>query len=132
MFSGIVDESLAQVSPEPEEYGGHFCRNCSLVMEVKSDDSVRCQECGRIASLKAMPEEVRKKEAKRKEGHRKTVATQSNQPALGPTVHVVSYICGNCREDVDLKTGDPLLDRECGYRILFKKRCRKPMQYHAV
>mmetsp|Transcript_57317 Transcript_57317/g.136246 ORF Transcript_57317/g.136246 Transcript_57317/m.136246 type:complete len:88 (-) Transcript_57317:177-440(-) len=44
----------------------------------------------------------------------------------------VLYICGNCGADVDLKPGDAVRCRECGYRILFKKRAKKPMQFQAI
>eukprot|EP00413_Alexandrium_margalefii_P041238 CAMPEP_0204588984 /NCGR_PEP_ID=MMETSP0661-20131031/48934_1 /ASSEMBLY_ACC=CAM_ASM_000606 /TAXON_ID=109239 /ORGANISM="Alexandrium margalefi, Strain AMGDE01CS-322" /LENGTH=73 /DNA_ID=CAMNT_0051598853 /DNA_START=73 /DNA_END=294 /DNA_ORIENTATION=+ len=59
------------------------------------------------------------------------VAKAGEQPAA-PAIAVVSYICGNCGLDVELKTNDAVRCRECGYRILFKKRARKPMQYQAV
>mmetsp|Transcript_54168 Transcript_54168/g.86117 ORF Transcript_54168/g.86117 Transcript_54168/m.86117 type:complete len:89 (-) Transcript_54168:85-351(-) len=49
-----------------------------------------------------------------------------------PTVQIVTYICGNCGLDVEVKPSDAIRCRECGYRILFKKRCKKPMQYQAI
>eukprot|EP00418_Pyrodinium_bahamense_P011062 CAMPEP_0179118794 /NCGR_PEP_ID=MMETSP0796-20121207/55890_1 /TAXON_ID=73915 /ORGANISM="Pyrodinium bahamense, Strain pbaha01" /LENGTH=72 /DNA_ID=CAMNT_0020817269 /DNA_START=39 /DNA_END=257 /DNA_ORIENTATION=- len=59
------------------------------------------------------------------------LAKRSEAPPA-PAVAVVTYICGNCGADVELKTNDAVRCRECGYRILFKKRARKPMQYQAV
>eukprot|EP00401_Gymnodinium_catenatum_P034769 CAMPEP_0117524134 /NCGR_PEP_ID=MMETSP0784-20121206/35090_1 /TAXON_ID=39447 /ORGANISM="" /LENGTH=71 /DNA_ID=CAMNT_0005320275 /DNA_START=69 /DNA_END=284 /DNA_ORIENTATION=- len=49
-----------------------------------------------------------------------------------PLVHVVTYICGNCGSDVELKSSDAVRCRDCGYRILFKKRAKKPVQYQAI
>ncbi|KAK3002628.1 hypothetical protein RJ639_020469 [Escallonia herrerae] len=37
----------------------------------------------------------------------------------------VSYICGDCGQENTLKTGDVIQCRECGYRILYKKRTRR-------
>eukprot|EP00420_Gonyaulax_spinifera_P025013 CAMPEP_0197893076 /NCGR_PEP_ID=MMETSP1439-20131203/32547_1 /TAXON_ID=66791 /ORGANISM="Gonyaulax spinifera, Strain CCMP409" /LENGTH=70 /DNA_ID=CAMNT_0043513325 /DNA_START=100 /DNA_END=312 /DNA_ORIENTATION=- len=59
------------------------------------------------------------------------VVKQSEQPQA-PAIAIVTYICGNCGLDVEMKTNDTVRCRECGYRILFKKRARKPMQYQAV
>lgn len=41
------------------------------------------------------------------------------------------YICSDCGSDVKLKTGhrDAVRCRECGHRILFKRRIAKPCQY---
>ncbi|XP_065851509.1 DNA-directed RNA polymerases II, IV and V subunit 12 [Euphorbia lathyris] len=43
----------------------------------------------------------------------------------------VSYICGDCGMENTLKTGDVIQCRECGYRILYKKRTRRIVQYEA-
>jgi len=43
----------------------------------------------------------------------------------------ITYICGQCGNDVELKPNDQVRCRECGYRILFKKRMHRPMQYEA-
>ncbi|KAL2245527.1 UNVERIFIED_CONTAM: DNA-directed RNA polymerases II, IV and V subunit 12 [Sesamum indicum] len=37
----------------------------------------------------------------------------------------VSYICGDCGQENTLKPGDVIQCRECGYRILYKKRTRR-------
>ena len=49
-------------------------------------------------------------------------------------IAVVVYICEKCGLDVEVKPafGEPIRCRECGCRILWKKRRRKPMQYQAV
>nr|XP_025627856.1 uncharacterized protein LOC112720979 [Arachis hypogaea] len=43
----------------------------------------------------------------------------------------VSYICGDCGMENTLKPGDVIQCRECGYRILYKKRTRRIVQYEA-
>ncbi|CAL4997203.1 unnamed protein product [Urochloa decumbens] len=43
----------------------------------------------------------------------------------------VSYLCGDCGSDNTLKPGDTIQCRECGYRILYKKRTRRIVQYEA-
>ncbi|CAN4087133.1 unnamed protein product [Withania somnifera] len=40
-------------------------------------------------------------------------------------VEPVSYICGDCGQENTLKPGDVIQCRECGYRILYKKRTRR-------
>ncbi|XP_037957446.1 DNA-directed RNA polymerases I, II, and III subunit rpabc4-like [Teleopsis dalmanni] len=40
---------------------------------------------------------------------------------LKPTV---LYICGICGSDVELRPTDPVRCRECGYRVLYKKRIK--------
>ncbi|CAK0794421.1 unnamed protein product [Prorocentrum cordatum] len=57
---------------------------------------------------------------------------KAGDAAAGPVAVAVTYICGNCGVDVELKLKDAVRCKECGYRILFKKRARKPMQYQAV
>ncbi|KAG2270192.1 hypothetical protein Bca52824_064747 [Brassica carinata] len=37
----------------------------------------------------------------------------------------VSYVCGDCGQENTLKSGDVIQCRECGYRILYKKRTRR-------
>ncbi|KAK8944249.1 hypothetical protein KSP39_PZI008692 [Platanthera zijinensis] len=43
----------------------------------------------------------------------------------------VSYICGDCGGENTLKPADVIQCRECGYRILYKKRTRRIVQYEA-
>ena len=50
------------------------------------------------------------------------------QPA-GSTA--VAYICGDCGRENTLKQGDVIRCRECGYRILYKKRTKRVVQYEA-
>lgn len=43
----------------------------------------------------------------------------------------VTYLCGDCGADNTLKPGDVIQCRECGYRILYKKRTRRIVQFEA-
>ncbi|KAL3068589.1 hypothetical protein niasHS_006422 [Heterodera schachtii] len=43
----------------------------------------------------------------------------------------VTYICGDCHKENEIRPKDPIRCRECGYRILYKKRSRKMMVYDA-
>jgi DNA-directed RNA polymerase I, II, and III subunit RPABC4 len=41
------------------------------------------------------------------------------------------YVCGSCGHSTKLKAGEPIQCRECGYRILYKKRTKKVVQFEA-
>lgn len=43
----------------------------------------------------------------------------------------VAYTCGDCGRENILKSGDVIRCRECGYRILYKKRTNRVVQYEA-
>lgn len=43
----------------------------------------------------------------------------------------VAYNCGDCGSEVLLRPGDVIICRECGYRILYKKRTRQVVQFEA-
>ncbi|KAF3330023.1 DNA-directed RNA polymerases II, IV and V subunit 12-like [Carex rostrata] len=43
----------------------------------------------------------------------------------------VVYLCGDCGAECPLKSGDVIQCRDCGYRILYKKRTRRIVQYEA-
>ncbi|KAI3899738.1 hypothetical protein MKW92_001464 [Papaver armeniacum] len=55
-----------------------------------------------------------------------TFSSMDSQPA-----EPVSYICGDCGMENTLKPGDVIQCRECGYRILYKKRTKRIVQYEA-
>ena len=42
-----------------------------------------------------------------------------------------AYICGNCGSEVAIKPGDVIQCRDCGYRILYKKRTKRVVQFEA-
>ena len=41
------------------------------------------------------------------------------------------YICGDCHGENELKPRDPIRCRECGYRIMYKKRTRRLIVFDA-
>ncbi len=43
----------------------------------------------------------------------------------------VSYTCADCQASVYLKADDHVRCRECGCRLLFKKRTRRAVQHEA-
>ncbi|RZC92788.1 hypothetical protein C5167_029517 [Papaver somniferum] len=51
--------------------------------------------------------------------------------SMDPQPEPVSYICGDCGMENTLKPGDVIQCRECGYRILYKKRTKRIVQYEA-
>jgi DNA-directed RNA polymerases I, II, and III subunit RPABC4 len=54
----------------------------------------------------------------------------TNQAGSSGTGNVM-YICGDCGTECALKAGDVIRCRTCGYRILYKKRTKKVVQYEA-
>ncbi|KAG7012179.1 DNA-directed RNA polymerases II, IV and V subunit 12, partial [Cucurbita argyrosperma subsp. argyrosperma] len=48
---------------------------------------------------------------------------------MDPQPEPVSYICGDCGMENTLKQGDVIQCRECGYRILYKKRTRRRLSF---
>uniref|UniRef100_A0A8C6FE21 DNA-directed RNA polymerases I, II, and III subunit RPABC4 n=1 Tax=Monodon monoceros TaxID=40151 RepID=A0A8C6FE21_MONMO len=41
-----------------------------------------------------------------------------------PKQQPMIYICGECHKENEIKSRDPIRCRECGYRIMYKKRTR--------
>uniref|UniRef100_A0A3B5JWI0 DNA-directed RNA polymerases I, II, and III subunit RPABC4 n=1 Tax=Takifugu rubripes TaxID=31033 RepID=A0A3B5JWI0_TAKRU len=42
-----------------------------------------------------------------------------------PKQQPMAYICGECHTENEIKARDPIRCRECGYRILYKKRTKR-------
>ncbi|ESO83184.1 hypothetical protein LOTGIDRAFT_133810 [Lottia gigantea] len=38
---------------------------------------------------------------------------------------IMIYICGECHQENEIKARDPIRCRECGYRIMYKKRTKR-------
>nr|POE47857.1 dna-directed rna polymerases ii, iv and v subunit 12 [Quercus suber] len=51
--------------------------------------------------------------------------------ALEDTSRPVQYLCGDCDAKVALKRGDPIRCKECGYRVLYKERTSRMIQFEA-
>jgi len=56
-------------------------------------------------------------------------APQSQQ--YEDTSRPVAYLCGDCDTRVTLKRGDPIRCKECGYRVLYKERTNRMIQFEA-
>ncbi|KAH9393562.1 DNA-directed RNA polymerases I, II, and III subunit RPABC4 [Tyrophagus putrescentiae] len=41
------------------------------------------------------------------------------------------YICAECHADNEIKLKDPIRCRECGYRIMYKKRTKRLIVFDA-
>ncbi|XP_062845188.1 DNA-directed RNA polymerases I, II, and III subunit RPABC4 [Trichomycterus rosablanca] len=51
----------------------------------------------------------------------------SQPPKQQPMV----YICGECHTENEIKARDPIRCRECGYRIMYKKRTKRLVVFDA-
>ena len=51
------------------------------------------------------------------------------QKAQQPTAMI--YICGECHKENEIRSRDPIRCRDCGYRILYKKRTKRLVVYDA-
>ncbi|KAL6761122.1 DNA directed RNA polymerase [Haematococcus lacustris] len=47
------------------------------------------------------------------------------------TAQGVPYICGSCGSEAPIRPGDVIQCRECGCRILYKKRTKRVVQFEA-
>jgi len=50
--------------------------------------------------------------------------TPKDQPAV-PKPQIMIYICGECHKENEIRARDPVRCRECGYRIMYKKRTKR-------
>ncbi|OAD58911.1 DNA-directed RNA polymerases I, II, and III subunit RPABC4 [Eufriesea mexicana] len=41
------------------------------------------------------------------------------------------YICGECHYDNEIRPRDPIRCRECGYRIMYKRRTKRLVVFDA-
>ncbi|XP_076264684.1 DNA-directed RNA polymerases I, II, and III subunit Rpb12 [Rhynchophorus ferrugineus] len=41
------------------------------------------------------------------------------------------YICGECHSENEIRPRDPIRCRECGYRIMYKKRTKRLIVFDA-
>jgi len=65
-----------------------------------------------------------------------------NQPAIQSQAQTSSkeqsvskqpmvYICGECHNENEIRARDPIRCRECGYRIMYKKRTKRLIVFDA-
>ncbi|KAK3511865.1 hypothetical protein QTP70_027461 [Hemibagrus guttatus] len=48
-----------------------------------------------------------------------------------PKQQPMIYICGECHTENEIKARDPIRCRECGYRIMYKKRTKRLVVFDA-
>ncbi|XP_018654862.1 hypothetical protein Smp_132030 [Schistosoma mansoni] len=56
-------------------------------------------------------------------------------PAANSATHLsktVSYICGECRAENEIRPRELVRCLECGHRVLYKKRSKRKMSFCAV
>lgn len=53
------------------------------------------------------------------------------QPQYQASFLGIPYTCGSCGSEVTLKSGDVIQCRDCGCRILYKKRTKRVVQFEA-
>lgn len=46
----------------------------------------------------------------------------ANQQEQKEAPRATVYLCGDCHRDNEIRARDPIRCRECGYRIMYKKR----------
>ncbi|KDR23575.1 DNA-directed RNA polymerases I, II, and III subunit RPABC4 [Zootermopsis nevadensis] len=52
---------------------------------------------------------------------------QAKEPVKTPMV----YTCGECHHENEIRPRDPIRCRECGYRIMYKKRTKRLVVFDA-
>ncbi|RWS14419.1 RNA polymerases I: II and III shared polypeptide-like protein [Dinothrombium tinctorium] len=48
-----------------------------------------------------------------------------------PVKQPMVYICAECHHENEIKPRDPIRCRECGYRIMYKKRTKRLIVFDA-
>ncbi|KAF2691063.1 hypothetical protein K458DRAFT_426443 [Lentithecium fluviatile CBS 122367] len=57
--------------------------------------------------------------------------TAQDASGIDINARAVNYTCGDCDGDVQLKRGEPIRCRNCGHRVLYKKRTNRMVQFEA-
>ncbi|ENN72310.1 DNA-directed RNA polymerases I, II, and III subunit RPABC4 [Dendroctonus ponderosae] len=55
--------------------------------------------------------------------------TAAKEPSAAKAPMV--YICGECHSENEIRPRDPIRCRECGYRIMYKKRTKRLVVFDA-
>ncbi|KAG0306605.1 DNA-directed RNA polymerase core subunit rpc10 [Dissophora globulifera] len=56
-------------------------------------------------------------------------AAQTSAPK--PPAAAIPYICAECGSENEIKPKEPIRCKECGYRIMYKKRTKRMVQFEA-
>ncbi|KAL3817292.1 hypothetical protein ACHAXA_003213, partial [Cyclostephanos tholiformis] len=60
-----------------------------------------------------------------------TTTSSSSASVVPPMMRGVEYRCGDCGARNMIKGGDPVRCRQCGFRILYKTRTKRLIQFEA-
>ncbi|XP_043363462.1 DNA-directed RNA polymerases I, II, and III subunit RPABC4 isoform X1 [Dermochelys coriacea] len=60
-----------------------------------------------------------------------TESMDSQKDVQPPKQQPMIYICGECHTENEIKARDPIRCRECGYRIMYKKRTKRLVVFDA-
>ena len=63
--------------------------------------------------------------------HDQSVQNAAAASVGGQVKKAMIYVCGECRSDNEIKSRDPIRCRECGHRIMYKKRTNRMMVFDA-
>ncbi|KAK6491499.1 DNA-directed RNA polymerases I [Huso huso] len=61
----------------------------------------------------------------------RTVKMDPQKDVQPPKQQPMIYICGECHTENEIKARDPIRCRECGYRIMYKKRTKRLVVFDA-
>ncbi|KAK2921043.1 hypothetical protein Q8A73_000528 [Channa argus] len=61
----------------------------------------------------------------------KRVTMDAQKDLQPPKQQPMIYICGECHTENEIKARDPIRCRECGYRIMYKKRTKRLVVFDA-
>ncbi|KAF7462646.1 DNA-directed RNA polymerases I, II, and III subunit RPABC4 isoform X1 [Marmota monax] len=59
------------------------------------------------------------------------VGMDTQKDVQPPKQQPMIYICGECHTENEIKSRDPIRCRECGYRIMYKKRTKRLVVFDA-
>ncbi|XP_030027602.1 DNA-directed RNA polymerases I, II, and III subunit RPABC4 [Manduca sexta] len=59
------------------------------------------------------------------------MADTSNKEQSSVSKVPMIYVCGECHKENEIKPRDPIRCRECGYRIMYKKRTKRLVVFDA-
>ncbi|XP_077298925.1 DNA-directed RNA polymerases I, II, and III subunit Rpb12 [Arctopsyche grandis] len=57
--------------------------------------------------------------------------SDANNKETAVTKTAMVYVCGECHRENEIKPRDPIRCRECGYRIMYKKRTKRLVVFDA-
>ncbi|EIM88219.1 DNA-directed RNA polymerase I [Stereum hirsutum FP-91666 SS1] len=55
----------------------------------------------------------------------------SNTGYMAPPRQDMEYLCADCGAKNEIKSREPIRCRECGHRIMYKKRTKRMVQFEA-